>query len=62
MDNSISRKTIVANPLLTERVSVHIKATGENLTEFYNRAILNQLERDGDFEIRDILEVSEDEN
>lgn len=62
MDNSISRTTIVANPLLINRVSSHVKATGESLTDFYNRAILNQLEKDGDFEIRDILEVSEDDN
>lgn len=51
-----TRTTIMMCETLAERVVQHIKTTGENLTEFYNRAILNQLENDGDFEIRDIIE------
>lgn len=58
MESNVARTTITANPLLINRVAEHIKGTGENLTDFYNRAILNQLENDGDFDIRDILEVS----
>ncbi len=50
------RTTIMMNPLLMEEVQKHIKITGETLTDFYNRAILNQLENDGDWEIRDLLE------
>lgn len=51
-----ARTTIMMSETLSERVLQHIKESGENLTEFYNRAILNQLENDGDFEIRDIIE------
>jgi len=53
----ISRTTILASDTLMERVSKHISRNGKNLTDFYNRAILNQLEKEGDFEIRDILEA-----
>ena len=42
--------------VLAERVQSHVKSSGENLTDFYNRAILNQLENDGDYEIRDLWE------
>lgn len=53
---SISRTTIMASSVLMERVATHIKSRGENLGDFYSRAILNQLENDGDFEIRDLVE------
>lgn len=49
------------NKALKERVEEHVKAREETLTEFYNRAIVNELERGGDFQIRDILESTEDE-
>ena len=42
--------------VLSERIAEHIKSTGETLSAFYNRAIVNQLESDGDYEIRDIWE------
>ena len=51
----------MASSTLMERVAQRVKKTGENLTDFYNRAILNQLENDGDFEIRDILEEESNE-
>ena len=51
-----ARTTIRRSETLSDRVLQHIKESGENLTECYNRAILNQLENDGDFEIRDIIE------
>ena len=57
---SIERTTIMASSKLMSRVSDHCAKTGEKLGDFYNRAILNQLENDGDFEIRD--EVEEDTN
>jgi hypothetical protein len=44
-----------------DRVESHVKKDPEdNITKFYNRAILNQLENEGDFEIRDIVEEEED--
>ena len=53
--------TIMADESLMERVQNHTKSRGENLTEFYTRAIVNQLENDGDYEVRDmIMEGKED--
>ena len=52
----MSRTTIMASNVLMRRVEEHTRDTGENLGDFYNRAILNQLEKDGDFEIRDLIE------
>lgn len=59
---SVGRTTITAESLLMKRVEEHVsKSDNGNLTDFYNRAILNQLEKEGDFEIRDLLEeVSKD--
>lgn len=45
----------MADPKLMDRVQAHAKKNGENLTEFYTRAIINQLENDGDFEVRDMF-------
>ena len=56
MAKKAERTTIMVSPALMDRVTTHCAERGENLTDFYNRAILNQLENDGDFEIRDILE------
>lgn len=55
---AVARTTIMADEILMNRVSSHIKETGENLSDFFNRAILNQLEKDGDFDIRDEVEES----
>lgn len=57
---ALERTTIMMSDVLAERVQKHIKKSGENLTDFYNRAILNQLENDGDYTIRD--EWEEDTN
>lgn len=57
---SMTRTTIMASEKLMNRVADHCAKTGEKLGDFYNRAILNQLENDGDFEIRD--EVEEEVN
>ena len=51
----------MANKTLIDRVAYHVSKNGETLTDFYSRAILNQLENEGDFEIRDIVE-EENEN
>lgn len=53
---SIARTTIMASEKLMSRVAEHTAKTGETLGDFYNRAILNQLEKDGDFDIRDEVE------
>jgi len=53
---AVSRTTIMASETLINRVIKHTEETGEKLTDFYNRAILNQLENDGDFTIRDEVE------
>ena len=53
---SIARTTIMASEKLMNRVADHCAKTGEKLGDFYSRAILNQLENDGDFEIRDEVE------
>lgn len=57
---AIVRTTIMASEKLINRVADHCAKTGEKLGDFYNRAILNQLENEGDFEIRD--EVEEEMN
>ena len=54
---ALTRTTITASEALMNRVLTHTSKSGEKLTDFYNRAILNQLERDGDFEIRDEVEA-----
>ena len=56
---AVSRTTIVASDLLMERVEKYCKNNSITQTEFYNKAILNQLENGGDFEIRDLLEEEE---
>ena len=53
---AVARTTIMASEALMNRVSTHVLKTGEKITDFYNRAILNQLENDGDFEVRDLVE------
>ena len=53
---AVSRTTIMASETLINRVAKRTEETGEKLTDFYNRAILNQLENDGDFTIRDEVE------
>lgn len=52
--------TIMAKSNLMDHVQTHARKRGETLTEFYQRAIVNQLERDGDFEIRDLIEEESD--
>lgn len=57
-----NRTTIVASDILMERVEKYCKDKGITQTEFYNKAILNQLENEGDFSIRDELEAEEKED
>ena len=53
--------TIMADEKLMERVQTHARKQGENLTEFYTRAIINQLENDGDFEVRDVIKEEKED-
>lgn len=50
---------VLADETLLKRVHSHIESRTENLTEFYTRAIINQLENDGDFEVRDLIPEEE---
>lgn len=52
----IARTTIMMSDILQKRVADHVEQKGGKLQDFYNSAILNQLEREGDFEIRDLVE------
>ena len=54
-----STKTIMMYDILADRVDAHVKNSPSNKTDFYNRAIINQLEREGDWGIRDIIERGE---
>ena len=50
------KTTIVTSSILLERVGVHVKKNGDNQTDFITRALVNQLEREGDVEIRSMME------
>ena len=56
------RTTIVTSKTLLDRVSVHVAKNGDNQTNCITKALVNQLEREGDIEIRDILEEEENGN
>ena len=49
------KTTIITNKTLLDRVGIHVKKNGDNQTDFITRAMVNQLERENDFEIRFIL-------
>lgn len=50
------KTTIVTSKLLLDRMGVHVKKHGDNQTDFITRAIVNQMEREGDITIRSELE------
>ena len=50
------KTTIVTSKLLLDRMGVHVKKNGDNQTDFITRAIVNQLEKEGDLTIRSELE------
>lgn len=50
------RTTIFTSKKLINRLTVHLTNTGENQTTFITRAIINQLEREGDITIRQEME------
>lgn len=49
------KTTIITNKTLLDRVGIHVKKNGDNQTDFITRAMVNQLEREGDLEIRALL-------
>ena len=53
------RTTIVTNKTLLDRIGLHVARKGDYQTSFITRALVNQLEREGDLEIRDMLEEEE---
>ena len=55
------KTTIVVSAMLLDRAGVHVKKNRDNQTEFFKRAIVNQLEKEGDFSIRQDLEEEENE-
>lgn len=57
-----ARTTVCMSEVLLSRVIQHTKENGEKLSDFYNRAVLNQLENDGDFEVRDLFEKESGSN
>lgn len=54
------KTTIVTYKVLLDRMSIHVKKRDNNQTDFLTKAIINQLEREGDFEIRSIIEELEE--
>lgn len=50
------KTTIVTSKLLLDRVGLHVRKNGDNQTDFITRALLNQLEKEGDLTIRGELE------
>lgn len=54
------KTTIVTSKLLLDRIGVHVRKNGDNQTDFITRALVNQLEKEGDLTIRS--EVEEENN
>lgn len=54
------KTTIVTSKLLLDRMGVHVRKNGDNQTDFITRAIVNQMEREGDVSIR--AELEEEQN
>lgn len=54
------KTTIMTSKLLLDRMGVHVRKNGDNQSDFMTRAIINQMEREGDLTIRS--EVEEENN
>ena len=54
------RTTIILPKYLNDRVRKHVLSQGETITDFMKRAVVNQLENENDYEIRDIVEAFDD--
>lgn len=47
-----AKTTIVTSAFLLDRMGVHVRKNRDNQTDFLTRAIINQMEREGDIDIR----------
>lgn len=56
-DMAIARTTIDTSYALMEEVKKKANENNENIGDFITRALVNQLEKEGNFEIRDLMEV-----
>ena len=52
----MDKTTVVTNKTLLDRVQIKARMNGETITEFVTRAFVNQLENEGDLDIRKMLE------
>lgn len=52
----MARTTVVLSKHLFNQMTIHNRINGENQTEFLTRAIINQMENDGNLEIRKEME------
>lgn len=50
------KTTIMTSKKLLERLAVHVRMNGDNQSDFITRAIVNQLEKEGDLTIRSEME------
>ena len=50
------RTTNEASKHLLDRLSIHVRKNGDNQTDFIQRAIINQMEKEGDLTIRSEME------
>lgn len=52
-----NKELLTANSFktLNQRIRVHTAKTNDSLSDFVVRALINQLEREGDYSIRDIM-------
>ena len=57
MATNIARTTIETSVTLMEEVKKKAGANCENIGDFITRALLNQLEAEGNFDVRDEVEV-----
>jgi len=50
------KTTIMTSKLLLDRLGVHVRKNNDNQSDFMTRAIINQMEREGDLTIRSEME------
>lgn len=50
------KTTIVTSKHLLDRMGVHVRKNNDTQTDFVTRAIINQMEREGDITIRSEME------
>lgn len=53
---TMDKTTVVTSAFLLKRMGIHVKKHGDSQTDFMTRAIINQMEREGDITIREEME------